>query len=168
MEARSELVAAVKRDLMGPHGGKGETLHGRPGDTYLTGILFPVQDEQAASETATEDDDDRDVADDSDGSPGVAISMANMRRPTSMGISFSLNSESPRPVIRIEGSAGRYERQSLESAAATQVGWVRLQVPLDTELTVSEGLHSVSVPDEGLRWWVKGVARKSRGLPATR
>src|SRR5262245_5076570 len=155
-DARSRMVQSLARDLLGPKGPEDEVITARPSDQYLTGALYPERIEENA-----EEDDDKDAAEEAEGSPGEAISMQSMRRPSSMGISFALEAESP--VLIVSGSAGRYQRRWLvDDTLRTEKGtpdrerWARQHIDLSREVTVREGLHPHPAAD-GLQWWVRGV-----------
>src|SRR2546423_10411019 len=92
--ARAELIATLARDLVGPHGD--DLLSARPSDQFLLGTLYPRETE---TQPAVEEDSSDVATDESDGDAGLAIPMSGMRRPTSMGISFSLVGKEPRVVI---------------------------------------------------------------------
>ncbi|NVJ05737.1 DNA/RNA helicase [Myxococcus sp. AM001] len=89
-----------------------------------------------------------------------------MRRPNSMGISFSLKGDRPR--IRVTGSARQYkclqetdsgvERESEEEASSQ---WKPIPIEFGQELPVSAGLAPHPGPTTGLRWWVRGVQQES-------
>ncbi len=157
---RVDLIATLRRDLIGPQHGDDEILSSRPGDQYMTGALFPQDAEADASES-----DERASADGRDDDPDEAVSMTAQRRPSSMGISFAVDATEPR--LLVTGSAGRYRRAwETANGLTNQEGerknerWVRSTVTLDTELTVRDGLHYVTGPG-GLRWCVRGLRGQS-------
>lgn len=157
---REQLLDLLRRDLVGPQGADDEIITSRPSDIYLTGILYPKPPEDR--EASAEDEEDRDTAEDDDGSPGESIGMASMRRPNMMGISFSVTGDAP--VIEIRGKAAIYRpmwRKDDGSLSTTLVPkgakvWQRVSVELSVTLEVVENLTSVETGD-GLKWWVRGI-----------
>jgi hypothetical protein len=163
--AREQLEALLKKDLVGPQCGPEEVLRGRPSDVYLTGALFPQTSATDAEEVAAEEDDSQEEEAE-DGTPGAAVPMGAMRRPSSMGISFALQSTVTH--VLIEGSAGRYARRwegpdgklSVTDYGRGAERWVRAETLLATRLPVQEGLHHHSGPD-GLLWWVRATRHEA-------
>lgn len=164
MIQREILFSYLHRDLVGPQGADDEVIAARPSDQYLTGILypFPPKDSDLAAEVNAEEDDDRDSADDDDGSPGESIGMASIRRPNMMGISFAVRGE--QPSLRVRGQAARYflrfrrEDGSLAEAREPKSSpcWQRSAITLEADLPVSLGLHPVD-QGQGLKWWVRAI-----------
>ncbi|WP_437650316.1 helicase-related protein [Sorangium sp. So ce362] len=158
-QTRQAFIEAVKADLVGPVGGERERLvRERPSDRYLTGILYPDQAELFQAEVNAEEDDDRGEASDDDGGPDVPIPMSAMRRPSSMGVSFSLRGSS----MRLEGTAGRYARRWLEGDDVTENEghrskecWVREPVELTIDIELGDGRLMPHAAVDGLRWWTR-------------
>lgn len=102
---RDLLVARLESDLVGP-ASEDEVIGDRPGDRYLTGILFPPRIPFGADQ-----DDDADTAGDlEEGSAGAeAVAGANMMRPSTAGLSFALKTPagSP-PAITLTITGARY------------------------------------------------------------
>jgi hypothetical protein len=153
---RQQLLAGLERDLIGPQAGDTEVIQAWPGDQYITGILYPPPLEAQAA-----DDEDEDAAEDAGDSPGEAISMASMRRPNMMGISFAVAGASP--ILRVRGCAARYlprarqeDGKLVEGTSKDTACWVREPLQLEAELEVTERLTS-SRAAEGLTWWVRGL-----------
>jgi len=154
----------LMRDLIGPQGGPEELIEARPTDQYMTGALYPREaDESTEQELSAEANEDREPAADGEGSPGDAISMSVMRRPSSMGISFAIEGDHPR--IEIEGIAGRYaplwkSEQGLSSEEGNRRDerWKRTPVPLRATIDVVEGLKEPpEIAAPGLQWWVRAI-----------
>jgi hypothetical protein len=95
----------LHRDLVGP-GSDDEIIGDRPGDRYLTGILFPPRTALGADQ-----DDDADTAGDAEegGVGAEAVAGANMMRPSTAGLSFALRTPagSP-PAVTIRITSARY------------------------------------------------------------
>lgn len=103
--ARDDIVSYLRRQLVGPFDGPGETIGEPPDQRYLMGILFP---QRASTEAAFEDD----VIEDSPGEIGEEtgddpIALANQYMPSSVGLSFVAPRET-RVVVAIR--AARYEQ----------------------------------------------------------
>lgn len=168
-QERRAYIDAIKADLVGPASGELEILErARPGDRYLTGILYPDQSELLRVEVNAEEDDDRQEASDDDAGPDVPVAMNAMRRPSSMGVSFALRGKS----IRLEGKAARYVRRWRDGAGVTTTDrgrahecWVREPISFTRDVEVTEGLSGYPAPD-GLCWWVRGL-RSEDGLQVT-
>jgi hypothetical protein len=158
MDKQKAFIEAVCADLLGPVSGPEEQLRERPSDRYLTGILYPEQGDQIQAEVNAEEDDDRENATDDDAGPDVPVPMNAMRRPSSMGVSFSMTGRR----VRLEGTAGRYVRRWLDGDALSDVNggrnnecWVRQPLAFSLELDLDvEGLVSRPAQD-GLRWWIR-------------
>ena len=108
---RTDLVNALRKDLLGPRDGPREELDGAPDDEYLLGMLEPKDlkrsplmkyfrsDTESEEDTAGEDDD----ADYARFNP--------MAAPKSIGISFGLKSEGL-PLISVCATWGRYTKNA--------------------------------------------------------
>ena len=90
---RRGLVNDMVVDLIGPSE-ENEIIHDRPCNRYISGILYPRKSGNIAPEidTETSDDDDEGFAAD----PPVA--MANVRYPSSMGLTFAVDSKTARKI----------------------------------------------------------------------
>lgn len=123
---RGELVNDVIRDLRGPSADS-EVISDRPLDAYIVGILYPRFDDQArtsGSEQRSDDsggaiseDRDTDIAtedgkdlpdEDEDGLADPPVAMANVRYPSSMGMTFAVDSKAVKK-INVAISCGKYE-----------------------------------------------------------
>ncbi|MER5477771.1 helicase-related protein [Streptomyces sp. NPDC002734] len=115
-EARDSLLVQLRRDLMGP-GAPDEVLtHDAPITTYPIGVLFPRPADGKAEEEMKGDnrEQEADVApeiragDVEERGLELGVSLANDRRPSSMGLTFAVDpSVSPTVVVRVE--AAMYE-----------------------------------------------------------
>ncbi|MBJ8436800.1 hypothetical protein I6M64_05610 [Acinetobacter lactucae] len=111
--ARMELVHYLKTQLIGPVGGKTERLQDAPHKRYLIGTLFPAaaqidEVEEGSGESATEG------------------ALSNDFKPSSMAISFAVQSET---VLKIEINAGQYKKKEQDT------GWQR--TPLEFTIDIS-------------------------------
>lgn len=155
MSARDTIIDRLAVDLVGPFA-PDETIDARPSDVYLTGILWPQntaippdQDERLA--VAGGDGDSNEETDEASQPPA-----AQMRRPSTAGISFACASDEVSPRVVVEVACGRYEPHS-----EAKDRWVRTPCvvpPIEIELT--PGTHDISLAAVG----VKGVRLNVRVL----
>ncbi len=165
MLPRDTLLDIVHRDLIGPQHGDNEVIDARPGDQYLTGILYPEAEQPEA-----EDDEGRDTAGADEGDADEAVSMSFMRRPTLMGISFAV--EGLTPQIRLQASAARYLKEEQATGATEDRGqeqvrstgkakrpaerWRREPIQLtDVVVVTARPVHRRDT--SGLTWYVRGL-----------
>jgi len=102
---RDLFLSRLQKDLVGPLSDD-EVITDRPGDRYLTGILFPQK-----TALGPDQDDDADTSGDAEeGGPGAeAVAGANMMRPSTAGLSFALWSPTGSvPAITIGITGARY------------------------------------------------------------
>ena len=109
MEARRHILQSVKTDLIGP-ASIDEVLGSYPTDVYQTGILYPQnqtikpeEDDQQAAES-------RGMQHEGDTSEDE-VSLSNINRPASAGISFAVGMESGEPEISLTINAGIYKSE---------------------------------------------------------
>lgn len=156
MISRDVLTARLAEDLIGPFDPK-ETIDSRPSDVYLTGILWPQntavppdQDERLA--TAGGDGDAGEEADDASQPPA-----AQMRRPSTAGISFACSSTTTHPSVVVEVRCGRYEPHEEDKDR-----WVRVPcAPPPIVLDLTPGTQDVALSAVG----IEGVRLNVRALP---
>ena len=161
-EVRSQLVAALQLDLIGPQNGNGdsiEVLPQHPSRWYLTGFLVPfdVGEKQARDEDAGDEIDgagDQGGTDD-DVSPERAAA-SKTRFPSSMGLSVLL----PKATEQLEVSVDWGDYGPLEAEPGQPNAWRRtpqhktLLVPIDRR---ERWKADLPVPgSEGLRIVVTG------------
>src|SRR5437867_2586479 len=99
---REFLAEAVERDLAGPSDPL-EVISDPPLTKYIVGILYP----QSQEETRAEQDADLPDDDSEEFAPDPAIAMANVRYPSSMGLTFATDL-SVTSSISVIVSAARY------------------------------------------------------------
>lgn len=100
---RSEMVEDLRRDLLGPAGGEGEVLEEAPLDRYVVGVLWPRDEE--FQEEPEPDSAEPDTVDGESDSP---VAQSLMRYPSSMGLTFTVDSAVVSEV-HFDVSAARYE-----------------------------------------------------------
>ncbi|WP_326826019.1 helicase-related protein [Streptosporangium sp. NBC_01756] len=101
---RDELVTQLERDLVGPAGSAEETITDPPITKYAAGILFP-QSQDAVSDTHAVDEEPENRH--SDDAPDPAVTMANVRYPSSMGMTVSVDLAVAEEIF-VEIKAARY------------------------------------------------------------
>ncbi|GAA4783876.1 helicase-related protein [Lysobacter hankyongensis] len=157
MSARDALIERLAIDLIGPFA-PDETVDAKPSDVYLTGILWPQnlalppeQDERLA--VAGEDGDSNEESDESSQPPA-----AQMRRPSTAGVSFACASgDAAAPRVLVEIACGRYQPHLEEKDK-----WNRVDIalpPIEIELT--PGNHDILLAEVD----VAGVRLNVRVLP---
>ncbi|MFF9405871.1 helicase-related protein [Streptomyces anandii] len=112
--ARQSLVDQLRRDLLGPGAADEVLTQDAPITTYPIGVLFPrgtdtVAEQEIADEAAEVDGlDDTPVLarrDIEDAGAELGVSLANDRRPSSMGLTFAVDpSKSPVVVVHVEAA----------------------------------------------------------------
>ncbi|WP_045194202.1 helicase-related protein [Rhodococcus sp. B7740] len=100
---RSEMVEDLRRDLLGPAGGNEEVLEEAPLDRYVVGVLWPLDD--ALQEEPEPDSAEPDTVDGASDSP---VAQSLMRYPSSMGLTFTVDSTLVHEV-HFDISAARYD-----------------------------------------------------------
>jgi hypothetical protein len=138
---RDRVFENLERDLLG-FSTPDEVIQDPPITRYLTGVLYP---QSPGSIDASKD---VDIADDYDESsaPDPAVSLANVRYPSSMGITFAVDAAAA-SSIRVEISCGVYEE--LEGTAdetdagqkhqgSRSRGWQRRQISLWQDVAIDD------------------------------
>src|SRR5688572_32970371 len=99
---RTALVRSLEQDIIGPSHNE-EVLDDAPITQYLSGILYP----QGALVEGDQDETDEIEGNDAGERNDPAVALANIRYPSSMGLTFSVDSEYTGELI-VQASAGRY------------------------------------------------------------
>ncbi|MFE1781245.1 helicase-related protein [Streptomyces sp. NPDC059506] len=113
---RDEIVESLRKDLLGPAGGEDDILKDdAPITAYPIGVLFPRQVDKETEREKRAEDDGQDEAplvrrDGEESVQDAAVSLANERRPSSMGITFAVD-PSVAPTLTVRVSAAAYEPQ---------------------------------------------------------
>ncbi|MFI1382043.1 helicase-related protein [Embleya sp. NPDC020886] len=104
---RDQLVDELRADVLGPTGGTNEVLSDTPITSYITGILFPRSTSRArAHEEILSIDLDPDGPGPED-VPDLGIALANVRRPSSMGLTFAVDTTRGR-LLTVTVRGARY------------------------------------------------------------
>ena len=108
---RDSLVAALARDLMGEGCAPEEVIDEPPLDRYIVGVLHPRAEGFLQLERDDPDPADCDGAGEDRPDPGV--SMARMRYPSSVGLTFAVDLTRA-GLVHVRACAARYERITVE------------------------------------------------------
>ncbi|MEU4820486.1 helicase-related protein [Actinomadura sp. NPDC023710] len=120
----------LQRDLLGPIGADDEIITDAPITTYAAGILFPGEEGGRRDDTLEDNGDvPKDFADETDGRavsdvldedavPDTGVSLANLQRPSSMGLTFAVDPTVARSVT-VTVSAAVYEPINAEGDVVT-------------------------------------------------
>ncbi|UGQ13486.1 DNA helicase [Yinghuangia sp. ASG 101] len=167
---RDQLGAALRRDLLGPVGGEEEILKDdAPVTMYPVGVLFPQETPEAGRGNR-----DRHEAD-GDDSPALVrggdgeedafergVSLANLRRPSSMGLTFAVDpAVAERIVVQTTAAVYRPEDAEGNPVAASRIEarstreqrerWRRVPLdPADVEVDVTTPVTVRHALAEGL------------------
>lgn len=134
---RRELAARLEQDLIGPTGASEETITDPPITKYAAAILFPQSQDVVADTVALDDEPENRHPGDA---PDPAVTMANVRYPSSMGMTFAVD-VTVSDSITVEVEAARYRPEG-----------------------VTEGRrHRTSVVGEGL-WRRRAVKTEPRNI----
>jgi hypothetical protein len=129
MGTRTNILAALAREVLGPRDGPREIMSDDPREEYVTGVLAPALDPTASTDRDVDADaevigesigDEAEAEDDADAGPEptaypVSPSLDPKSLPRSIGLSFIV--EGREPIIRVCCTWARYQQ------AAT--GWQR-------------------------------------------
>ncbi|NHF65987.1 DNA/RNA helicase [Xanthomonas hortorum] len=157
MSARDNLIERLKVDLIGPFA-PDESIDAKPSDVYLTGILWPQntaippdQDERLA--IAGGDGDSNEETDEASQPPA-----AQMRRPSTAGISFAcVSDDDALPRVIVEIACGRYAPHPEEKGK-----WVRISCSLPPiEIVLPQTKADIPLAAIG----IEGVRLNVRVLP---
>src|SRR4051812_22003054 len=132
---RADLVQEIAKDLIGPQL-TDETIHDAPLDQYVTAILYPQGDHAQASE---DDGSDAESGGDESAASDPPVAMANVQTPSSMGITFAVDSTATTLSITVDAAryqpSGTHEGQPRRGRIGTgDVRWKRH--PIDAAATI--------------------------------
>lgn len=169
---RSKLVDQVERDLIGPtQPDDNEVITDRPITKYAAGILFPQTMDLVDEETllgAEIEGKGIDV----DSAPDPAVAMANVRYPSSMGLTFAVNSTITESVV-VEVDVAQYvseapaERSRLRSTDHVEELWHRRSIPVEPlAISVGEAGQIRQPVSDNLELFVRIREKDARGAVA--
>lgn len=129
---RDRLLSLTSVLLVGPLE-ENEVLPSAPGDTYLTGILWP----QGSRLEPDEDDGGTGTAEDDTGDADLGVPGYRAIRPCSFGVTFAADADVSL-LVSLEATA-RYRRLDVtgEDGIRTGVQWIRM--PIRYDLTIPPG-----------------------------
>jgi Helicase conserved C-terminal domain len=157
---RAELVDRLRRDLVGPQEER-ETLTEAPFRTYVSGVLYPATAGSVdPEEEVDEPDDDMHVGETGFADPPV--SLANTRYPSSMGLTFAVDTAASQ-TLTVTIDTARYEAIGDEP----NVTWRRLPLRFDQSVDVTAPISGEERPLEpGLGLYVRVRAADALGRAA--
>ena len=120
MESRRRIFQRIKTDLIGPSS-LDEVLDSYPTDTYLTGILYPQHQIINPEEDDHQNAESGGMQHEGDTSEDE-VSLSNINRPATAGISFAVGMESGEPEISLTISAGIYKSEKKKQLNTNQAG----------------------------------------------
>ena len=173
---RNRLVEALVHDLIGPQQpDEVETISDPPLTRYISGILYPQTD--AVVDASQDIDVQDDVGGDEGSAPDPPVAMANVRFPSSMGLTFAVDSSATELlVVKIE--AARYEKvadQPGSTARRPRRGglgptepWRRVPLTMDpAEINVRQPTTGERVPvTDGLELFYRVRPADPKGIVA--
>jgi hypothetical protein len=116
-EFREELRERLREDLIGP-GEENERITDSPFMQYIAGVLYPLRPDSHTHKLDGEIDVDE-TDDDKGNVPDPAITLANMRYPPTMGITFAVDPERAK-TLSIRISAAMYRPVEVSDDAMEQ------------------------------------------------
>ena len=173
MTARYSILERLRTDLIGPYH-ENENLESYPSDVYLTGILFPQfsqitpeeQDQQQVESGGLQEGGD--VVEDE-------VSLSNVKRPASAGISFSVISDAgTAPKINIKVDAARYISDIEDIQGTEKSSQDNIQSTTDEEndtnrrITWKREPLKASITDLSLDFAVKDLVPEDHGIAGLR
>lgn len=155
---RDIFIRRLREDLVGPGDGKKEEIFEYPTDRYLTGILYPQNENMAR-----EDDESLEIEVGNaiqEGRSGDEISVGKSYKPTTAGISFSLQSEENPPLVTATIECGMYNPYWVDDQGTqyterpnnkkTKILWKRTDVSKSIPLKIKSGTHTEDLTEHGL------------------
>lgn len=130
-ETRAEILARLKQDLVGPIAPNEVLSNRRPLDTYLTGVLWPLETPNGA------EDDDGEALEDMDHPGAAPVSVFGQMKPSTMGISFGL--EKGPSSFRVSYSFGAYKlTEEKDEDGGTKELWSRQEIVGVKEISIGQ------------------------------
>ncbi|MFC3985607.1 helicase-related protein [Streptosporangium jomthongense] len=138
---RKELVARLEQDLIGPTGSAGETITDPPITKYAAGILFPQSQDSVAETNALDDEPENKHSGDV---PDPAVTMANVRYPSSMGLTFSVDVTVADSIL-VEVEAARYVPETIVEGRRSRTSRVAKESWRRRNITIEPKSIKVSI-----------------------
>ncbi|MFC4470907.1 helicase-related protein [Streptomyces xiangluensis] len=168
---RNELVDQLTQDLVGPGDpASTEEIHDQPITKYAAGILFP-QDSASVGESSAVDENVEGRRPTFDAAPDPAVAMANVRYPSSMGMTFSVDTTIS-PTVHLTATVARYVSESTTDGhprRATGGGkelWRRVPVSIQPQtIDVTQPRSEQRLPlADGLELFLRVRPRDARDI----
>ncbi|MBB5775057.1 helicase-related protein [Nonomuraea jabiensis] len=165
---RDELVARLERDLIGPSSPE-EVIVDPPITKYAAGILFPQSDDNVDDDNAPDVElENRHPTD----VPDPAVTMANLRYPSSMGMTFSVDTTVADSIV-VEVEAACYVPASAEArrnrtSSVVEEAWQREPIsipPRSIKVSVADQPEPIRLMDN-LRLFVRVRQANADGVAA--
>lgn len=118
VQTRQEILRRLREDLIGPSADDERLEITRPLDTYLSGILWPLESKHDAEE------DDGGALDEDEESAREQVSVFGQMKPSTMGLTFAFN-ESDSAKFRVTYSFGAYSLEEDKEYPEDQETWIR-------------------------------------------
>ncbi|MBX9387562.1 helicase-related protein [Streptomonospora nanhaiensis] len=149
---RDDLVARLERDLVGPSGPEPETIDDAPVTKYPVGVLFPRTQEPVSAEAPPDEEPEGRHAGEP---PDAGVTLANVRYPSSMGMTFAVDTGRAREIT-VRAEAARYRPERTEGrrdrTTVARERWhreplridplrVAVDLPGDRQVILAEGLR---------------------------
>ena len=155
---RAAIAADLERDLVGPSA-VDELIADAPITRYIAGVLYPRSTGAIDPAAIADEQEDYDEL----GAPDPAISLANVRYPSSMGISFAVD-PSLVSVLPIDVNCATYalesERGERPDPDAADQSWRRHPIRATLEVSLDQQAGRLPVPNSsGLDLFVRVRAR---------
>jgi hypothetical protein len=140
---RDELVERLRLDLMGPTA-PDEVIEDRPTDRYMTGILYPQE-----TSISVEEDDELGVAgSDDEAAVEEAVPLISTMKPSSAGISFSV--EGAAPAVQARVRCGIYRLEGGDKTDPNTRRWRRTALEATVPLALEPGVTEESLEGHGI------------------
>ena len=146
-EFRAGLVERLTRDLLGPHE-EHEIIDDAPIEEYIVGVLYP----QSSDALSPEHDFDEADEDEEAGNLDPPVSLANRRYPSSVGLTFAVDTRATQTVT-IEVAAARYEEIANELAdSVTPLGLATAPYERDESQGAGRSWRWTGGDERATRW----------------
>jgi hypothetical protein len=159
---RIEIVERLERDLLGPDD-PAEILDDPPLERYGVGVLYPVPPDESEKFDASQDDETHEQGD-RDTTPDPPVAMASSHYPSTMGITFAVDTHAT-TSIRVAVGAARYSAEEEDEAQRWRRRALDIEpVSLDVSIP-SDGKQRIELAD-GLELYARIRPADDQGASA--
>lgn len=130
-EFRDQVVEALRADLLGP-AEAAEILTDLPATQYSVGILFPQSTESDTSSGGNFSDEENSQEDYDDHGDDAPVALANLRNPSSMGLTFAVDLMTC-SQLEVQVEAAKYIPPSSGNGGKAN-GWKRVSLGPSTQI----------------------------------